>query len=139
VTTVVERYWSTLPAAAVVDHGRLPLHFAVDVDVNRQLVLERVAPSALLAFKAYPEALTVPDPVSGLYPAYQLAACCSIINSDSGPEITVNGQHANQRRGSNAAFAEMNVVYVSCAPVRMVTYRTRQSANTCTITKVRTT
>jgi hypothetical protein len=65
----------------------------------------------LALVKAYPEALTVPDPVSGLYPAYQLAACCSIINSDSSPEITVNAVSTLTNVDSNAAFAEMNVVY----------------------------
>jgi hypothetical protein len=134
-TTVVELILENYPpAAAVVDRtGRLPLHYLLSTSTSTSTASTgtRVAPSALLALvKAYPEALTVPDPVSGLYPAYQLAACCSIINSDGSPEITVNAVSTNANDvDSNAAFAEMNVVSSLAHLSDVVTY-SGQASNT---------
>lgn len=73
-TTVVELAEQTYPpAAAVVDRtGRLPLHYLLSKTATG------VAPATLLALvKVYPHALTVQDPVTGLYPAQKLAACSS--------------------------------------------------------------
>jgi hypothetical protein len=127
-TTVVKLVlYSFPPAAAVVDHtGRLPLHYFLSTTTATG-----VAPSALLALvRAYPEALTVQDPVSRLYPVQQLAACCTIINSsrNSSPTATTtNDVH------SNSSFKEMDLIYRllrTCPDA--VTYYRSQSANTST-------
>jgi hypothetical protein len=81
-----------------------------------------VAPSTLLALvKAYPEALTVQDPESRLYPWQQLAAC-----SNSSPAATTTSNDVN----SNPASTETDLVYRllhTCPDV--VTYYRSQSAN----------
>jgi hypothetical protein len=83
--------------------------------------------------------LTVQDPVTGLFPAYQLAACCTVMNShSSSPSSTVStvttATTATTVLDSNPSlFEETNVVYRllrTCPDV--VTYYRSQSANTST-------
>jgi hypothetical protein len=135
-TTVVELVLQNYPpAAAVVDcTGRLPLHYLLSATTATG---NSVAPSALLALvKAYPEALTIQDPVSGLYPAQQLAVCSSDC-SDSSPTTTSTSTSTSTTKDmdANAAFTETNVVYSllrTCPDV--VTYYRSQSKNTSTST-----
>jgi hypothetical protein len=68
--------------------------------------------------KAYPEALTVPDPVSDPIRRINRGLLFMIINSDSSPEITVTKSAPHHRRVI-AAFAEMNVVHRLLRTVRM--------------------
>jgi hypothetical protein len=120
-TTVVELVLQNYPpAAAVVDRtGRLPLHYLLSTTTATDT---SVAPSTLLALvKAYPEALTVQDPESRLYPWQQLAAC-----SNSSPAATTTSNDVN----FNSASTETDLVYRllhTCPDV--VTYYRSQSAN----------
>jgi hypothetical protein len=125
-TTVVELVLQSYPpAAAVVDRtGRLPLHYLLSTTTATG---NSVAPSALLALvKAYPDALTVQDPVSGLFPAQQLAAWSS---DNLRPTTTRTSTKTDMN--SNSAITETNVVYRllrTCPDV--VTYYRNQSTDT---------
>lgn len=88
--TVVEIILSALPAAAsIMDNtGRLPLHYAVanttlvvdnESDVDRRDPLKAVLSLA----RTCPTALSVPDPVTRLYPVLRLASLMDATNHES--------------------------------------------------------
>lgn len=77
--TVLEIVLAAYPAAASVadSTGRLPLHYAVDnaTLMNNETTEARSPQKAVLSLaRTFPTALSIQDPVTGLYPVQKLAA-----------------------------------------------------------------
>jgi hypothetical protein len=109
-TTVVELVLQSYPpAATVVDlTGRLPLHYLLFSQCGHHDShgsQATVTPSTVLALvRAYPEALLVQDPVSGLYPVQQLA-CSSDISNNSSSHLEDDANNLSM------TIRETNLVY----------------------------